>query len=190
MKKLASIVAGVVLVALAFNVASAQSVHSNATNNKSSCKAKGTISYMYWGDKGEQIEQQAAVKQVEQQCPGIKVNQMYTPNNYDTLLANDIGSGNAPTVFQLDAGKRIPEFVATDHALTNLSPYAKADKFSPGKIYWPACAQQGYYKGNLYGLMRDCSNQAMVLYNKDMFKARGVKAPTNSWTLATLKSDA
>jgi ABC-type glycerol-3-phosphate transport system substrate-binding protein len=190
MKRVILVASALLLAGLAFNTAAgAQSVRPRAVHN-STCTAKGTISYMFWGDKGEEIEQDAAIKQVEHICPKLKVKALYTPNNYDTDLATEIGTGNAPDVFQLDADKRIPEFVATDHALTDLSPYIKAAHFNPAATYWAACIKQSEYKGQIYGLMRDCGNQNMFLYNKDMFAARHVPLPTNSWTLSTFAKDA
>jgi multiple sugar transport system substrate-binding protein len=190
MKKVLSIASALVIAGIAFGgIASARTTSARVIHN-SGCTASGNISYMFWGDQGEDIEQTAAIKRVEQICPHIHVHALYTPNNYDNTLAQDIGTGNAPDVFQLDAGKRIPEFVSADHALTNLSPYAAKDHFNPSKVYWPECLAQGYYHHQLYGLMRDCSNQAMIVYNADMFKARHVALPKNNWTLSTFANDA
>ncbi|MCA1598490.1 MAG: extracellular solute-binding protein, partial [Chloroflexi bacterium] len=92
----------------------------------SGCTAKGTVSYMFWGDKGEDIEQTAVIKQAEAACPGLHVNAIWDQGSYDADLATKIGSGNAPDVFQLDGSKRLPEYVSQG-ALKDITPYIKKD---------------------------------------------------------------
>ncbi len=153
------------------------------------CTAKGNVSFMFWGDKGEYNEQTAVIKQVEAACPGIHVTPIWDQGNYDNDLATKIGSGNAPDVFQLDGSKRLPEFV-TQGALKDLTPYIKKDGLDLHKTFWTACLPETQYKGHTYGLERDCGNQGMLIYNKDMFDARHVAYPTNSWTYKDLQNAA
>jgi multiple sugar transport system substrate-binding protein len=188
MKRGLFIASALAVIALTFSSVYAQGITSHSAA-KAGCSAKGHISYWFWGDKGENIEQQAAIKAAEKACPGLKVQGIWKQGDYDTALATAIGSGNAPDVFQLDAGKRVPEFVA-QHALANLQSYASKDHFNPRKVYWIQCAKQAYYKGGLYGLVRDCGNNSLLLYNKNMFKARHVAYPNNNWTLNNLKAAA
>jgi multiple sugar transport system substrate-binding protein len=190
MKRFTYIAAALAVVALAFSTAVyARSIPASSTHRAAAvsavtgCKASGTITYKFWGDKGEDIEQTAAIEQAEDDCPHLHVIANWDQGNYDGDLATEVGSGNAPDVFQLDAGKRVPEFVTLDHALTNLSPYAKTDKFNALKTYFKGCAQQAMYGGKLYGLPRDCGNNQMLIFNKDIFRARHVAFPTNTWTL-------
>jgi multiple sugar transport system substrate-binding protein len=140
---------------------------------------------MFWGDKGEYNEQTAVIKQAEAACPGLHVNALWDQGNYDNDLATKIGSGNAPDVFQLDGSKRLPEFV-TEGALLDLSSYVKQDNLDLTKLFWPACLPETMYNGKIYGLERDCGNQGMLVYNKDMFDARHVAYPTASWTYKDL----
>lgn len=156
-----------------------------ARRSASGCTAKGNVSYMFWGDKGEYIEQTAVIKQVEAACPGIHVTPLWDQGNYDNDLATKIGSGNAPDVFQLDASKRLPEY-ATQGALRDLTPFITQDHLDLQTTFWPACLPETRYKGKTYGLERDCGNQSMLLYNKDMFDARHVAYPTNKWTYRDL----
>lgn len=136
---------------------------------------------MFWGDKGEKAEQDAAVKLAEQTCPGLHVNEIWDQGNYDNDLATKIGSGNAPDVFQLDAAKVLPQYVS-EAALTNLDPYIQRDHLNLSDIYWPACLPEASYQGHVWGLERDCGNQGVLFYNKDMFDARHVAYPTDHWT--------
>src|SRR4029078_3556778 len=101
--------------------------------------------------------------------------------NYDTDLATKIGSGNAPDLFQLDASKRIPQYVSQG-ALAPLDTFVKKQRSHLHKTYWPQCVNDLTYKGHVYGLPRTCSNQSLLFYNKEMFRAKGVALPTNNWT--------
>jgi multiple sugar transport system substrate-binding protein len=183
MRRALYIASAIAIIGVTFSTVYARTGVRPATKSNACEKATGTITYWFWGDKGEDIEQTAAIKAAEKACPGLHVNGIWKQGDYDTALATAVGSGNAPDVFQLDAGKRIPEFVALDHALTNLSPYAAKDHFNPLNLYYKGCARQAMYQHKIYGLVRDCGNNQMLIFNKDMFKARHVAFPNNHWTL-------
>jgi multiple sugar transport system substrate-binding protein len=140
---------------------------------------------MFWGDKGEYGEQSAVIKEAEKACPGLHVTALWDQGNYDNDLATKLGSGNAPDVFQLDGSKRLPEFVSQG-ALLDLTPYIAKDKLNLQQLFWGACLPETMYQGHTYGLERDCGNQGMLIFNKDMFDARGVAYPTATWTYKDL----
>src|SRR5207237_7363492 len=75
------------------------------------CTASGTVTYMYWGDSGDNAAHKSSIAVAEKQCKGLHVDPIWDSGNYDTDLATKIGSGNAPDLFQLDASKRIPQYV-------------------------------------------------------------------------------
>lgn len=145
------------------------------------CNAKGTIHFAFWGDKGDLFAQNQSIKAAEKACPGLKVVADWHQSDYDTWLKTALGSGNAPDVFLLDGGKRIPEY-ASQGALAPLDKYITRDKLDVKKIFWAECLPQMTYKKHLYGLLRTCGNQKLLYYNKDMFDAKNVKYPTNNWT--------
>lgn len=189
MKKIVYVLAALAVVAITFNTAFARSIAPRAVS-QAKCTAKGSIKYMFWGDKGEDKEQLQAISAAEKACPGLHVTPEWDQGNYDGDLTTELGSGNAPDVFQLDAGKRVPEFV-TQGAVVNMAGYVKSHHINVMNTYYGECAKQAYYKGKgPYGFIRDCGNNSMLLYNKSLFKARHVSVPTNSWTLGNLKSAA
>ena len=147
----------------------------------SRCTAKGTVTYMYWGDSGDNAAHKSSIAVAEKQCKGLHVNAIWDSGNYDTDLATKIGSGNAPDLFQLDASKRIPQYVSQG-ALAPLDTFVKQQKIHLTETYWPQCVNELTYKGHVYGLPRTCSNQSLLFYNKEMFRAKGVAFPTNNWT--------
>jgi ABC-type glycerol-3-phosphate transport system substrate-binding protein len=151
----------------------------------SGCDGKGTVSYMYWGDKGDNAAHLASIALAEKSCKGLHVTPQWDTGNYDVDIATKVGSGNAPDLFQLDGSKHIPEYVSQG-ALAPMDSFVKQYKINMNKTYWPQCVKELTYKGHLYGLPRTCSNQGLLFYNKEMFTARGVKFPTNKWTYTDL----
>ena len=136
---------------------------------------------MYWGDSGDNAAHKSSIAVAEKKCKGLHVNPIWDSGNYDTDLATKIGSGNAPDLFQLDASKRIPQYVSQG-ALAPLDTFVKQQKIDLTGTYWPQCVNELTYKGHVYGLPRTCSNQSLLFYNKEMFRAKGVAFPTNNWT--------
>ena len=145
------------------------------------CTASGTVTYMYWGDSGDNAAHKSSIAVAEKKCKGLHVSPIWDSGNYDTDLATKIGSGNAPDLFQLDASKRIPQYV-TQGALAPMDTFVKQQKMNLREIYWAQCVNELTYKGHVYGLPRTCSNQSLLFYNKEMFQAKGVAFPTNNWT--------
>jgi multiple sugar transport system substrate-binding protein len=164
----------------------AASVHSQAGATKlAGCDGKGTVSYMFWGDKGDNAAHLASIKLAEKDCKGLHVTPQWDTGNYDVDLATKVGSGNAPDLFQLDASKHIPEYVSQG-ALAPIDSFVKQYKINMNKTYWTQCVNELTYKKHLYGLPRTCGNQSLLYYNKEMFTARGVKFPTSKWTYTDL----
>jgi multiple sugar transport system substrate-binding protein len=162
--------------------ASPARTNAGATQGKiTGCSAKGTVSYMFWGDKGDKAVQDKVIALAEAACPGLHVTPIWDQGNYDNDLATKIGSGNAPDLFQLDGAKRISEFVSKG-AVAPLDSFLKRDKVNLSKIYWGNCLPLAVRNKHVYGLMRTCGNQSLLYYNKDMFDARHVKYPTANWT--------
>src|ERR1017187_6942210 len=96
MKKAITILATLAIIGVTFGSVYARNASHPAA--KSQCGgATGTITYKFWGDKGEDIEQLAAIKAAEHACPGLKVIPNWDTGNYDVDLATEVGSGSAPT---------------------------------------------------------------------------------------------
>jgi multiple sugar transport system substrate-binding protein len=153
------------------------------------CNAKGSITFFHWGDKNVDIADKKAIAAAEKSCPGLHVTDAWDQGNYDVDLKTKLGSGNAPDLFQLDGAKRVAQYAAQG-ALANLNPFIKRDHLNMKKTFVPKCLPQMSYKGITYGLMLACSNQDLLFYNKDMFKARHVAFPTNKWTYKNFRAAA
>src|SRR6476646_6362698 len=112
------------------------------------CTATGTVTYMYWGDSGDNAAHKSSIAVAEKQCKGLHVDPIWDSGNYDTDLATKIGSGNAPDLFQLDASKRIPQYVSQG-ALAPLDAFVKRQKMNLPDIYWAQCVNELTYKGHV-----------------------------------------
>jgi multiple sugar transport system substrate-binding protein len=153
------------------------------------CTAKGSVTLFHWGDKNTDNAMKAAISAAEKACPGLHVQDLWDQGSYDVDIKTRIGSGNAPDLFMLDGAKRVAQF-ASQGALAPLDKFVKRDKLNLKKTFVPQCLPQMSYKGHVYGLMLACSNQDLLYYNKDMFNARHVKYPTNSWTYKDFRAAA
>ena len=122
-------------------LARGHSVSSSAASKITRCTAKGTVTYMYWGDSGDNAAHKKSIAVAEKKCKGLHVNPIWDSGNYDTDLATKIGSGNAPDLFQLDASKRIPQYV-TQGALAPLDTFVKQQKMDLPSIYWAQCVNE------------------------------------------------
>lgn len=162
---------------------------SNAFAKIKGCNAKGNVTFFHWGDKNVDNADKLAIKAAEKACPGLNVKDDWDQGNYDVDIKTRIGSGNAPDLFQLDGAKRVAQY-ASQGALAPLDSFIKRDKLSMKKTFVPKCLPQMSYKSHTYGLMLACSNQDLLFYNKDMFTARHVKFPTNSWTYKDFRAAA
>lgn len=185
MKRLWSVLAALAMIGVTWSsssLAAPSHTQAGALGEKiSGCNAKGTVTYMFWGDKGDKAAQDKVIALAEASCPGLHVTPIWDQGNYDNDLATKIGSGNAPDLFQLDGAKRISEFVSKG-AVAPLDSFIKRDKLNLSSIYWANCLPLGVRNKHVYGLMRTCGNQSLLFYNKDMFTARNVKFPTDKWT--------
>jgi len=57
----------------------AHSPSAAAAGKLTGCDGKGTVSYMYWGDKGDNAAHLASIKVAEKDCKGLHVTPSGTP---------------------------------------------------------------------------------------------------------------
>ncbi len=176
------------------SLAATSRAHSSAVLNSldakiKGCNAKGSVTFFHWGDKNVDNADKIAIRAAEKACPGLHVTDAWDQGSYDTDIKTKIGSGNAPDLFQLDGAKRVAQF-ASQGALASMDSFVKKDKLNLKKTFVAKCLPEMSYKGHTYGLMLACSNQDLLFYNKDMFNAKKVSYPTNSWTYKDFRTAA
>lgn len=141
------------------------------------------------GDSGKPVEltfamwsadQEAAhreiIKKFEEQNPGIKVTLQLTPwNEYWTKLEAGGTVGQMPDVFWMHPD-RILSYQASD-LLMNLDDLEGVDYAN----YPTALVENYMVDGSHYGVPKDY-DMIGLMYNKELFDAKGVAYPDETWT--------
>ncbi len=116
---------------------------------------------------------------VQKAVPGLTVQSLEAPPDFDTQLLVDLAAGTAPDIWYQD-GSSLARVAASGNLADmrqclTLAPRLKLNRFFPNvlKIH-----QQG---GKLYGVP-DGFTPMVVYYNPAVFKKAGVPAPKTSWS--------
>ena len=119
--------------------------------------------------------------------PNIHINWSPIPGDYPTKMRANVASGTVPDVFYLTPDMS-SEYIGANKVL-NLSPYMARDNVSPNDYYSSLINPFTCKSGQIYGIPKDWNTLGMF-YNKTMFQAAGLAAPTAGWTWADMQSDA
>lgn len=147
--------------------------------------AGGSVTFATWdSNPAEKSAQQKLVAQFQKKYK-IHVNFQVLSGDYNAQLKSRITAGTAPDVMYINSD-HIRDYETTG-ALKNLSFLKSVKGLGFPKEFY-SNLQAGYnYKGKPYAVVKDVSPLALW-YNKDMFKAAGIKRPPTNW--AQLKTDA
>ncbi len=119
--------------------------------------------------------------------PNIKINWSPIPGDYPTKMRANVASNTVPDVFYLQPSMS-NEYISSGKLL-NLSPYMAHDGVKASDYYSTLLNPFVCTSGQVYGLPKDW-NSLGVFYNKQMFQAAGLPAPSASWTWTDLQNDA
>lgn len=148
--------------------------------------APTTITWFMWS--GSDVEKNAWLHvgdMVTAKYPNIKISFQTAPfNDFWTKLTTEAASGTAPCVVGLQ-GQRAPQFGSL---LVPLDDYMSKAGVNASD-YVPSITQGLQYNGKQVALPYDVG-PLMMFYNKDAFKAAGLKAPAKGWTTDEFLSDA
>jgi multiple sugar transport system substrate-binding protein len=146
--------------------------------------AAGSVSLATWSSNPtEQAGQKKLVSSFESKYK-TNIDFQVLNGDYATVLQARITAGTAPDVFYMNSD--VFQHFASSSALLNLDFLKKDKTFGYNQYY--KNLQFGYqYNGHVYGIVKDYSTLALW-YNKDMFRAAGIKSPPSTW--AQLQSDA
>jgi multiple sugar transport system substrate-binding protein len=145
-----------------------------------------TLTWFMWS--GSDVEKNAwlhVADMVTEKYPNIKIQFETTPfNSFWTKLTTEAASGNAPCIIGLQ-GQRAPQF---GNLLVPLDDYmSKADVKADD--YVPSITKGLQFEGKQVALPYDVGPLVMF-YNKDAFKAAGLKEPATGWTTDEFMADA
>ncbi|MBR0463396.1 MAG: sugar ABC transporter substrate-binding protein [Clostridia bacterium] len=134
--------------------------------------------FTFWGSPIEKEVINAAMKDFEEAHPGVTVESVHVPNEYDTKMQTMAAAGEAPDTCYMSipmafAWAKEGELVNVYDRLAD-DPVLSKDDFVDGTWYeW----EEGKAFGSIPAI-----EPFGVFYNKDMFDAAGVEYPSADWT--------
>jgi len=158
-----------------------------ATTGAQTCplppEAGATITYSGWSSStAEDQVNRDAITRFEAVCPGVTVNYVPIPTDYETKMKAQMAGGTAPDVFYINTNI-LTDFGPTGQLLPLDTLMAQAGvKLSD---FIPALTAEFVQNGVTYGLPKDWSTLGLV-YLPAAFTAAGIPEPTSSWTYTDL----
>jgi multiple sugar transport system substrate-binding protein len=130
---------------------------------------------------------QTFIADFEAANPGVDVNAIETPPEFDTQLLVDLAAGTAPDVWNQDASTlaRLVDagYVLDMNECVSLVPELNLDRFFPSVL----AIHQREEGGPIYGLPNDFTPM-VIYYNVAAFENAGVEPPQAGWTWEDLRS--
>jgi multiple sugar transport system substrate-binding protein len=156
----------------------ASSGNSGSSSSGSSSGGPVTLTWFMWS--GSDVEKNAwlhVADMVTQKYPNIKIQFETTPfNDFWTKLTTEAASGQAPCIIGLQ-GQRAPQF---GNLLVPLDDYMSKAGIK-AEDFVPSITKNLQYEGKQVALPYDVG-PFIMFYNKDAFKAAGLKEPAIGWT--------
>jgi multiple sugar transport system substrate-binding protein len=172
------------LVALGAAVPMAGHAASPATPARGHNAASFTLRFSTFFSPQEKTEfNKQILPQFQKQYPGVGVSLEPIPDQRIKAVAQ-IAAGTAADITNLGDGD--VDFYASQNALQDLTPYVGQSFLNQ---YLPNTLTIGKVGSHQYALPKDYSTLA-VYYNKDLFKAAGLSAPSSNFTWDELRRDA
>ncbi|MCB0117070.1 MAG: sugar ABC transporter substrate-binding protein [Caldilineaceae bacterium] len=144
-----------------------------------------TISFMGWGNPGEDEGVRNAIAKFEEETPDIKVTWLHTPDNYAEKFLANVAAGTPPdTAF---VGSDVYGTYVRDSLLLDITDSLKADPLvgAPDYFIEPQEEDRCTFDGRWYGI-GSCWVAPHIYYNADVFAAEGIEPPSNdpdeAWT--------
>lgn len=151
-----------------------------------SASAQTTLKMTIWGGKSDQTLYQKRIDAFQKVNPDIKIQLMLIPSDYDQKVQTMVVGGTPPDIMQVAEQYSV---FASKNQLVPLDDLLSAQKVNLATRYGANVAKTYTFQGKTYAVP-DRGGSLIVYYNKDQFKAAGVKPPTASWTWQDLISAA
>lgn len=134
-----------------------------------------TISMMGWGSILEKENVQKGLDLFQQRNPGIKVNWLHTPEDYETKLKTMLAGGTPPDVFW---GGNMADYVSRG-VVMDITERVKADPALGKADYFlqPQEENRATINGKWYGI-GSCWVVPHLYYNADILSKAGVEPPS------------
>ncbi|HLQ29074.1 MAG TPA: ABC transporter substrate-binding protein [Ktedonobacteraceae bacterium] len=162
----------------------------SSTNTTAASPESGSVTLTVSGFSSSPAEDalvQQNLNKFTQAHPNIKINWSPIPGDYPTKMRANVASGTVPDVFYLTPDMS-SEYIQAGKVL-NLSPYMQRDNVSPNDYYASLLSPFTCKSGQAFGIPKDW-NTLGVFYNKTLFQAAGLSAPSPNWTWSDMQNDA
>ncbi|MGE5222096.1 MAG: ABC transporter substrate-binding protein [Omnitrophica WOR_2 bacterium] len=136
------------------------------------------ISFSGWGDPSEQKVYRDSIARFLAVCPGVSVDYIPIPSNFQDKMKAQMAGGTAPDVFYVDF-QLMSAFAGTGQLLA-LDDLMKEAKVTPADFI-PALMKEFQLDGKTYGLPKDWGTLGLI-YLPEAFKQAGIPEPTDNWT--------
>jgi len=169
--------------------ATAIAAHLPGVSPRASAQEKPKVRLSTWAGVDEAAELQTVVDRVNQAATTFEIVSEPNPADYYTRLQTTISGGNAADLFWLSQ-----EYVAgyADRgALLDITDRLTPDAGPAADLadYYPSVLQTAQYNDRTWGLPW-ISQPVILYYNPDLFTAKGVNPPDDTWTWDTFKQAA
>ena len=178
--------AGLSVLATCGQSSAPQSQGSTGSSNASAGQSTGavaTISMMGWGSPLEKENVDKGLQLFQSKNPGIKVNWLHTPEDYETKLKTALAGGTPPDVFWAN---NMLDYVARG-VLLDVTEQIKQDPVlsKPDYFLQPQETDRATLNGKWYGI-GSCWVITHLYYNADLLAKAGVEPPptdpAKAWT--------
>jgi multiple sugar transport system substrate-binding protein len=169
--------------------AAAVAAHLPSTTRRAAGQEKPQVRLSTWAGVDEAKELQTVVDRVNQAATTFEIVSEPNPADYYTRLQTTISGGNAADLFWLSQ-----EYVAgyADRgALLDITDQLSGDASPAANLadYYPSVLKTAQYNDRTWGLPW-ISQPVILYYNPDLFTAKGVNPPDDTWTWDTFKQAA
>ncbi|MEJ2208262.1 MAG: extracellular solute-binding protein, partial [Anaerolineae bacterium] len=145
-----------------------------------------SITFSGWGDPSEQQVYRDSITRFQEVCPGITVDYVPIPSDFQTKLEAQMAGGTAPDVFYVD-NILMTAFGPTGQLLPLNDLMAQANVSADQFI--PALLGEFTLNNQIYGLPKDWGTLGLI-YLPEAFTAAGISEPTADWTFDDLRTAA
>jgi multiple sugar transport system substrate-binding protein len=149
-------------------------------------EAGASITFSGWGDTSEQEVYRDSITRFNQVCPGITVDYVPIPSDFQTKLKAQMAGGTAPDLFYVD-NQLMTAFGPTGQLLALDDLMAEAGVSA--SQFLPALMGEFTLDGKIYGLPKDWGTLGLV-YLPDAFTGAGIPEPTQDWDWNALRTAA
>jgi multiple sugar transport system substrate-binding protein len=144
-----------------------------------------TISFMGWGNPGEDEGVRNAIAKFEEETPGVKVTWLHTPDQFATKFLANVAAGTPPDTAFVGSGDY--GTYVRDGLLLDITDSLTADPLlgAPDYFIQPQESDRCTFDGRWYGI-GSCWVAPHIYYNAAVFEEAGVEPPSmnpdEAWT--------